>query len=162
MCTCGIDMATQQARPATTSSACRARGDSGDGCTGRLGRSARLVGDGCGPPQHQHQRHHGDQADAADRREGEAPAPGLHRIGHDERPERAGEIVAGGCRRNRHAAAANEPVRNVGDQRPEHRRGSGADQHALDERELQHRRRQARPAGSRRPARPRRSAPGIQ
>ena len=140
MCTCGIDMATQQPRPATTSSACSSAGETEMGCTARWPFAPRQGGDGCRPAQHQHQRHHDDQADDADGRIGEAPALGPHHIGHDERPEGAGQVVSGSRRRHRDAAPAHEPVRNVGDQRTEDGRRAGADQHALHHRELDDRR----------------------
>jgi hypothetical protein len=47
---------------------------------------------------------------------GRAPALGFEDGGEEERPDRAGEVVAGGRDRHRDAAAAHEPVRDVGDE----------------------------------------------
>ena len=54
----------------------------------------------------------------------------------DRRPHRAGEVVARCRDRDRDAAPPREPLRHIGKERPERRRGADADQDAVDEREL--------------------------
>ena len=55
---------------------------------------------------------------------------------HHRRPDRAGEIVAGGRDGDGDAAPAHEPVRHLGHQRPEGGRAAEADQQAVGERHL--------------------------
>ena len=99
----------------------------------RLGRVLfrRLAAEG---ERQRQQRRDAEQADADMRR---APAGALDEMLQHRRPQRAREIVAGGADRDRDAAPAHEPMRDVGDERREGRgRAEKADQHALDEREL--------------------------
>ena len=72
-----------------------------------------------------------EQADAD---MGRAPAVGGDEMLHHRRPDRAGEIIAGGGDRDRDAAPAREPMRDVGHQRPEGRRAAEADQALRDAR----------------------------
>ena len=78
-------------------------------------------------------------AEQADGEVDRPPAVGRHRILQDQRQQHAGEIVAAGHRRDGHAPAAHEPVRDIGHQRPEHGAGPDADQNAVHDRELPHR-----------------------
>ena len=56
--------------------------------------------------------------------------PAIERDGvlHDRRPHRAGDIISSRANRHRNAAAADEPVRNVRDQRAKRRRAAESDQ----------------------------------
>ena len=92
--------------------------------------------------QEEGQRRHRDEADDGDHAIGEAPALGRQGGLHGERPDRAGQIVAAGGGRHRDAAPSGEPVRYVGDQRPEGRGRSEADDrlhHRIDEERRRHR-----------------------
>ena len=102
MCTCGIDIATQQDTPATHSSVCSVPGDrpiERARAGGRVVGSARCNAGGAAAQQ-QRERQHG--------REAEHPMPSTSRASrrcdevlHDRRPDRAGEIVAGWRRSRR-------------------------------------------------------------
>ena len=87
------------------------------------------------PPQHQQQRNHHQDADHADPGISRPPTlrgqKGLHRDG----PDGAGEIVAARRRGDRDAAPLAEPVRDIGEQRPEGGGRTGADEDALNQRE---------------------------
>ena len=164
MCTCGIDIATQQATPATHSSAAQRRGDRPNGrSTWHAGvRLPRRVRQRRRPAPQQRARaapslatQNTPSADV-----GRAPADGLEEVLQDRRPDRAGEVVAARADRHRDAAPAVEPQRGVGDQRREvGRAAEQADQQAVRERELPAGCRRCPPRRSPRPGRPRRSAP---
>ena len=97
-------------------------------------------------PQHQRQRQHGHQAEHAHADVGLAPAHAVDEVLHHRRPDRAGHVVAAHADRQRDAAAAVEPLRGVGHQRREGRRGAEqADQQALRQAEQPQRRAPARP-----------------
>ena len=67
---------------------------------------------------------------------GRAPAVGGDEVLRHRRPDGAAEIIAGRGNRHRDAAAAPEPVRDVGHQRRKSRRGAEADQRAVRDRRL--------------------------
>ena len=124
MWTCGIAIATQQATPATQSSACAAFIDRPNGTRRRRRRAAaprRCRGRERGRPaaHEERQRRHDDGAEHAQADVGLAPADGLDEVLDDRRPDRAGDVVAAGADRDRDAAPAHEPERGVGDQRRE-------------------------------------------
>ena len=128
----------QQARPATTSSDLQRRRRHAQ----RIRHVAsahrhHAVVDMGAPAQAQRQRQHGQHAEDADADIGLAPAPGVDRVLQDRRPDRAGDIAAAGDDRDRDAAALLEPVRDLGDQRPE---GGGRAEHADHERLRRHER----------------------
>ncbi len=77
------------------------------------------------PPQRQQKRQHGQGAEGANADMGGPPALGRDEMLHDRRPDRAAEIIAARDDGDGNAAAAGEPLRTVGDQRPE--RGGGAE-----------------------------------
>ena len=105
-------------------------------------RGMRTVGRRCAmidrrlAPHQQRDRHHRHDAEHADAHEGIAPADGLDGGLQDQRPDRAGEVVAAGDDRHGDATPLHEPVRDVGHQRSE---GAGcaepADQHRMDNHE---------------------------
>ena len=101
------------------------------GC--RAGGVAMMILDA--PPQQEHQRQHGNKAEQADADMGRAPAVGGNEMLHHRRPDRAGEIISGGGDRDRDAAPAHEPMRDVGHQRAEARRAAKPDQ-PMRERDL--------------------------
>ena len=130
MCTCGIDIATQHATPATHSSACawserqaerplrrlrgrRSRGAAPPTAAGGRGRMQRARAAACV-----------SDAEHAEADVGLAPADRLDEVLDDRRPDRAGEVVAARADRDRDAAPAHEPERGVGDQRREGRRAA--------------------------------------
>ena len=125
MCTCGIDIATQQATPATHSSACSTPRRQAERPRRRAGSPARgCRRDGCcsggRAPQHEARAAASSATqNDADADVGLAPADGLDEVLHDRRPDRAGEVVAARADRHRDAAPAHEPERGVGDQRRE-------------------------------------------
>ena len=137
MCTCGIDIATQHATPASASSACKPFGDrpSGlsDGSWAGIGEgSDGRTQYGRPPAQHHGQRQHGGEAEQPDPGMGLPPSDGVDEVLDHRRPGRAREVVAAGAERDGDAAPAAEPERGVGQQRPEHRRrAEHADQHAI-------------------------------
>ncbi len=131
MCTCGIDIATQQATPAMHSSAC-ARAQATGRTAARDGAPACGLASARPPPAGGRGRiasassgsvtaHRTPSADV-----GRAPADRLDEVLHDRRPDRAGQVVAAGADRHRDAAPAHEPQRRVGHQRREGRRRSRA------------------------------------
>src|SRR5262249_27295670 len=77
------------------------------------------------PPQRQQERRHGERAERANAHMRGPPALGRHEMLHDRRPNRARDIVAAGDDGDGNAASTGEPLRGVGDQRPE--RGGGAE-----------------------------------
>ncbi len=77
--------------------------------------------------QRQAERQHRRGAEDADPDIRLAPADCVDEMLQDGRPDRAGEVVAAGADPHRDAAIAREPMRDVGDQRPER---SGAAEHA--------------------------------
>ena len=92
-----------------------------------------------GQRQHRHGAEHGDTEMRL------PPADRGDEMLHHGRPERAGDIVAGGADRHRDAAAPVEPVRHVGQQRHERGRASEqSDQQAIGQGELPERRGEAR------------------
>ena len=86
-----------------------------------------------------------DQADACqpDRDQRLAPPDRADEMLDDRRPKRAREVIAGRDERDRDAAPALEPERDVGHERPEARRAAEADEAALRERESDEVRREA-------------------
>ena len=125
MCTCGIDIATQQQKPATASTTCSAAGDRpSDACVLRTACCDRRRLRRRPAAQRQRERDHRHRAHHADAEMRLPPADGLHEVLHQRRPDRAGEIVAGCRDRHRDAAPSREPVRDVGDDRPERRRAA--------------------------------------
>ncbi len=141
MCTCGIDIATQQATPATQSSAWaafidRPNGRCASACRRRARPSTAAASAGGRARMQQGEQRHRRGAEDAHADVGLAPADGLDEVLHDRRPDRAGEVVAAGADRHRGAAPLDEPERGVGDQRREGRRAAGqAEQQAVDDRE---------------------------
>ena len=127
MCTCGIDMATQQVTPAMHSSTCRAPGERatplltacssirsaplGDRCR----RITRMKGSIASMQKRPMASWVGRQAIAGDE------------VLHDGRPQGAADVVARGADGDGDAAAAVEPVRDVGNQRGKARRAAEAD-----------------------------------
>ena len=116
---------------------------------GACRRHAQGIGDGAGaerhagildrrpPAQGERQRQHGQDAQHADADVRLTPPDGRDRGLQERRPDRPGQIVAARDDRDRDAAAADEPERHVGDQRPEGRRAAEhADQQRLREHEL--------------------------
>jgi hypothetical protein len=80
-----------------------------------------------------------------------APAPGRHRTLQHRRPQRTADIVAGGRHADRDPAMAHEPLRHVGPQRSEGRRGADANEQ-MHQRKLERGRNQRRSANAKRQA----------
>ena len=128
MCTCGMDIATQQATPATHSRPCSAAGekpsgrsetDAATGCPSPAParrQAAAMPADGA---QYERERQHRQQAEDADADVGLAPAGAVDEILQDGRPDGACRVVAAHADRHRDAAAAREPLRRVRHQRDE-------------------------------------------
>ena len=110
MCTCGIDIATQQATPAMHSSACAAPSERPNGRVASRPapprRRPRPPAPAAGARMNERQQRHRRGAEDADADVGLAPADGLDEVLHDRRPDRAGEVVAAGADRHRDAAPA--------------------------------------------------------
>ena len=118
MWTCGIDIATQHATPATHSSACSAAGEKPSGRSD----GAAATGGPCAAPSVRRDRRPvgaaagrsasgsiATSAENADADVGRAPADGVDEVLDDRRPHGAGEIVAARADRDGDAAAAREP-----------------------------------------------------
>ena len=141
MCTCGIDMATQQADAGDHQQGLKTAGDAGGAARGR-----RPVGRRRWPVIELASRRRSrkasgsmvDEAEDADAQIGRGASRWLAMACcRMRRPDGAGEVVAAGDDRDRDAAAAQEPVRDVGHQRPEGGRAAEhADQQRLGQDEL--------------------------
>jgi len=116
-------------------------------CRGRLGAAMRL--DRHASAQQQRQRHDGRDGDPRQRQVDRAPAAFGQQVGQQRGPERAREVVAAGRQRHGDAPPAQEPVRDIGDQRPEpHRRAQAQQQMGQRQRpDRRHQRGQHEPRG---------------
>ena len=132
-------MATQQATPATHSRDWAAPVDRPKGRNETVDASDVVrSGDdrGRSPAHQQRKRRDGHCCKQPDARVGRAPTIARHEMLHDRWPHRAGKVVAARANGDRGTAAAREPQRCIGDQRPEHRRtAQQADQHAVRQRQ---------------------------
>src|SRR3546814_17392056 len=72
------------------------------------------------------------QAEGSDADMGGAPAGEFDEMRQHRRPERAGEIIAGGGQPDGETAPAGKPQRDIGDQRREHSRTADADKGAVE------------------------------
>jgi hypothetical protein len=91
--------------------------------TRRLRRPHHRMGR-CASPQRKDERKRCQYAEDPDAEIGVAPAVGRDRMLQHRRPQRTADIVAGGRHPDRDPAMAHEPLRHVGLQRPERRRGA--------------------------------------
>ena len=96
-----------------------------------LGRGLRLLIDrGGGPAAHrQSERQDSGGDDDSYARIGHAPADQRNREAHQKRPDRSGEVIAGGDNDDREPAPLDEPMRNIRHHRPEAGSGADSDQH---------------------------------
>ena len=141
MCTCGIDIATQHARPATQRIACSAPGESPSGraeaCVPRVVTPDAAIAGGRRRKREGERKHRHDAEDA-DPDERLTPPEELEEVLEHRWPDGTCQVVSAGADRNCDAAAAGEPQRSVGDQRHEQGRApEKADQQPLGDAELQ-------------------------